>query len=132
MHKNLKKENIAVGTTKRKRGWRWREEEESQREREREGKHVNLVHGFSLVSTESERGVGFLYLRYVADPKTLWSWFEPHIKDDEEFSPGSNGRMTTMGVYIRDLLLGQILKNVQMAREVGSRRRISSDMMRIF
>ncbi|EPS57487.1 hypothetical protein M569_17330, partial [Genlisea aurea] len=25
----------------------------------------------------------------------------------QEFSPGSNGRMTTMGVYIRDLLLGQ-------------------------
>ncbi|GAU36779.1 hypothetical protein TSUD_213460 [Trifolium subterraneum] len=58
------------------------------------------------------RAVGFLYLRYYADPKTLWSWFEPYAKDDEdavfqEFSPGSNGRMTTMGVYIRDLLLGQ-------------------------
>lgn len=26
----------------------------------------------------------------------------------QEFSPGSNGRMTTMGVYIRDLLLGQV------------------------
>lgn len=53
------------------------------------------------------RAVGFLYLRYAADPKTLWGWFEPYVKDDEEFSPGSNGRMTTMGVYIRDLLLGQ-------------------------
>ncbi|KAH9290415.1 hypothetical protein KI387_034532, partial [Taxus chinensis] len=51
--------------------------------------------------------VGFLYLRYVGDPKTLWGWFEPYVTDDEEFSPGSNGRMTTMGVYIRDLLLGQ-------------------------
>uniref|UniRef100_A0A0E0PTE6 Pre-mRNA-splicing factor 38 n=1 Tax=Oryza rufipogon TaxID=4529 RepID=A0A0E0PTE6_ORYRU len=53
------------------------------------------------------RAVGFLYLRYVAEPKTLWSWYEPYIKDDEEFSPGSNGKMTTMGVYVRDLLLGQ-------------------------
>ncbi|GFQ06896.1 pre-mRNA-splicing factor 38b [Phtheirospermum japonicum] len=95
------------------------------------------------------RAVGFLYLRYVADPKTLWSWYEPYLKDDElwhfmkqneqvheagnvltvifksvrmdgfyssscismipvkEFSPGSSGRMTTMGVYVRDLLLGQ-------------------------
>ncbi|KAL8472379.1 hypothetical protein ACS0TY_029549 [Phlomoides rotata] len=53
------------------------------------------------------RAIGFLYLRYVADPKTLWSWYEPFLKDDEEFSPGSNGRMTTMGVYVRDLLLGQ-------------------------
>ncbi|XP_019432721.1 PREDICTED: pre-mRNA-splicing factor 38B-like isoform X3 [Lupinus angustifolius] len=51
--------------------------------------------------------VGFLYLRYMADPKTLWNWYEPYVKDDEEFSPGSNGQMTTMGVYIRDLLLGQ-------------------------
>ncbi|GAB2224828.1 hypothetical protein Droror1_Dr00005605 [Drosera rotundifolia] len=53
------------------------------------------------------RAIGFLYLRYAADPKTLWGWFEPYIKDDEEFSPGSNGKMTTMGVYVRDLLLGQ-------------------------
>ncbi|KAL2551301.1 PRP38 family protein [Forsythia ovata] len=53
------------------------------------------------------RAIGFLYLRYVADPKTLWNWYEPYLKDDEEFSPGSNGRMTTMGVYVRDLLLGQ-------------------------
>ncbi|XP_011100064.1 pre-mRNA splicing factor SR-like 1 isoform X1 [Sesamum indicum] len=53
------------------------------------------------------RAIGFLYLRYIADPKTLWSWYEPYLKDDEEFSPGSDGRMTTMGVYIRDLLLGQ-------------------------
>ncbi|KAK6932375.1 Pre-mRNA-splicing factor 38 [Dillenia turbinata] len=53
------------------------------------------------------RAIGFLYLRYAGDPKTLWGWFEPYVKDDEEFSPGSNGRMTTMGVYVRDLLLGQ-------------------------
>jgi len=26
----------------------------------------------------------------------------------QEFSPGSNGRMTTMGVYVRDLLLGLV------------------------
>ncbi|KAJ8428314.1 hypothetical protein Cgig2_015464 [Carnegiea gigantea] len=54
------------------------------------------------------RAIGFLYLRYAADPKTLWNWFEPYVKDEEEFSPGSNGRMTTMGVYVRDLLLGQV------------------------
>lgn len=69
---------------------------------------VKQMHG--LLKHEDSpyiRAVGFLYLRYVADPKTLWSWFEPYIKDEEEFSPGSNGRMTTMGVYTRDLLLGQ-------------------------
>ncbi|XP_075474078.1 pre-mRNA splicing factor SR-like 1 isoform X3 [Primulina tabacum] len=29
------------------------------------------------------RAIGFLYLRYVADSKTLWSWYEPYLKDDE-------------------------------------------------
>ncbi|KAK3012934.1 hypothetical protein RJ639_009568 [Escallonia herrerae] len=67
------------------------------------------------------RAIGFLYLRYAADAKTLWGWFEPYIKDEEELFicvlkfvlPASgirswiNGRMTTMGVYLRDLLLGQ-------------------------
>jgi len=53
------------------------------------------------------RAIGFLYLRYVGDPKTLWGWFEQYVTDDEEFAPGSNGRMTTMGVYVRDLLLNQ-------------------------
>lgn len=53
------------------------------------------------------RAIGFLYLRYIAEPKTLWNWCEPYVKDDEEFSPGSDRRMTTMGVYVRDLLLGQ-------------------------
>ncbi|KAI9118098.1 hypothetical protein K1719_010430 [Acacia pycnantha] len=27
--------------------------------------------------------IGFLYLRYVGDPKTLWKWFEPYVRDDE-------------------------------------------------
>ncbi|KAF5192786.1 Pre-mrna splicing factor sr-like [Thalictrum thalictroides] len=69
---------------------------------------VKQMHGL-LKHADSPyiRAIGFLYLRYAADPKTLWGWFEPYVKDDEEFSPGSNGRTTTMGVYIRDLLLGQ-------------------------
>ncbi|XP_050946228.1 pre-mRNA splicing factor SR-like 1 isoform X3 [Cucumis melo] len=70
---------------------------------------VKQMHG--LLKHEDSpyiRAIGFLYLRYVADPKTLWNWFEPYVKDDEEFSPGSHGRMTTMGVYVRDLLLGQV------------------------
>lgn len=53
------------------------------------------------------RALGFLYLRYVGDPKTLWEWFEPYVEDPEEFSPGSNGKMTTMGVYVRDIILNQ-------------------------
>jgi len=32
------------------------------------------------------RVVGFLYLRYVADPKTIYQWVEPYL-DDEEVRP---------------------------------------------
>ncbi|KAL3680077.1 hypothetical protein R1sor_023033 [Riccia sorocarpa] len=53
------------------------------------------------------RAVGFLYLRYLGDPKSLWGWFEEYITDDEEFSPSSSGKVTTMGLYVRDLLLDQ-------------------------
>ncbi|XP_037450679.1 pre-mRNA splicing factor SR-like 1 [Triticum dicoccoides] len=53
------------------------------------------------------RAIGFLYLRYVAEPGTLWGWYKPYIEDPEVFSPGSNGERTTMGSYVRDLLLGQ-------------------------
>ncbi len=27
--------------------------------------------------------VGFLYLRYVGEPRTLWSWLEEFLKDPE-------------------------------------------------
>ncbi|KAL6585897.1 hypothetical protein OROMI_002541 [Orobanche minor] len=37
-----------------------------------------------LISSDLNPGIGFLYLRYVADPKTLWSWYKPYLKDDEE------------------------------------------------
>lgn len=53
------------------------------------------------------RALGFLYLRYVGDPKSLWEWLKPYVEDPEEFSPGSNGKMTTMGVYVRDIILNQ-------------------------
>lgn len=36
------------------------------------------------------RCVGFLYLRYVCDPKELWTWFSPFVDDEEEFAPGSD------------------------------------------
>ncbi|KAG2499979.1 hypothetical protein HYH03_002263 [Edaphochlamys debaryana] len=54
------------------------------------------------------RAVGFLYLRYVADPKTLWNWCSPYIKDPEMFSPSGPGQKeVSMGDYLRDLLLSQ-------------------------
>ncbi|GIL42841.1 hypothetical protein Vafri_697 [Volvox africanus] len=54
------------------------------------------------------RAVGFLYLRYVADPKTLWSWCAPYVKDQEMFAPsGPEQKEVTVGDYVRDLLLSQ-------------------------
>lgn len=31
----------------------------------------------------SRAQIGFLYLRYVCDPKNLWSWYEPYVSDSE-------------------------------------------------
>jgi pre-mRNA-splicing factor 38B len=31
------------------------------------------------------RGIGFLYIRYTADPKTMWDWMGPYLSDPEEF-----------------------------------------------
>lgn len=54
------------------------------------------------------RAIGFLYLRYVADPKTLWDWFEEYFYDKEEIQPsGESGKTFTMGAYVRDMLLEQ-------------------------
>ena len=33
------------------------------------------------------RALGFLYVRYVRDPKEFGRWFDPFFKDDEEFAP---------------------------------------------
>ncbi|GFR41101.1 hypothetical protein Agub_g1746 [Astrephomene gubernaculifera] len=54
------------------------------------------------------RAVGFLYVRYVADPKTLWNWCGPYVKDQEMFAPSGPGQKeVTMGDFVRDLLLSQ-------------------------
>eukprot|EP00898_Chlorokybus_atmophyticus_P001174 jgi/Chlat1/2057/Chrsp17S02528 len=53
------------------------------------------------------RATGFLYLRYVCDPKKLWGWYKPYMQDPEEIQPSPHARSTTIGVYARDLLLDQ-------------------------
>lgn len=54
------------------------------------------------------RQIGFLYLRYVADPKTLYGWFEEYLTDEEEIQPSPDGRSYTIGTYVRDLMLEQV------------------------
>jgi len=64
------------------------------------------------------RAVGFLFLRYVCDPKDLWEWFEPHLEDPEVFTPGGNKEeKKTIGEYCKSLLsninyYGTILKRI--------------------
>ncbi len=36
------------------------------------------------------RGIGFLYLRYVAPAAQLGEWFEPFLEDSQEFTPFSD------------------------------------------
>lgn len=35
--------------------------------------------------------MGLLYLRLCSDPKDLWEWFEPHLRDRAEIILSSNG-----------------------------------------
>lgn len=50
------------------------------------------------------RCVGFLYLRYAADPSTLWSWFEPYLYDSEQVQICQGKAETTVGLYVQMLL----------------------------
>ena len=72
------------------------------------------------------RAVGFLFLRYVADPRTVWGLLEPYLGDTEEFAPsppagggGGGGRgsaaaaeaaapAVTLGAFVRDLFLSHV------------------------
>jgi hypothetical protein len=50
------------------------------------------------------RALGFLYLRFGANPRELWSWFEPYLEDDEPIVLKYNSPPTTIGKFVRDLL----------------------------
>mmetsp|Transcript_22353 Transcript_22353/g.54139 ORF Transcript_22353/g.54139 Transcript_22353/m.54139 type:complete len:385 (+) Transcript_22353:592-1746(+) len=50
------------------------------------------------------RCIGFLYLRYAADPATLWSWFEPYLHDEETVQIRQGQADTTVGKYVQMIL----------------------------
>lgn len=51
------------------------------------------------------RAMGFLYLRMVTAPKSLWDWMEEFIDDGEEFAPGANPDITmSMGRFLMKIL----------------------------
>ncbi|KAK9838529.1 hypothetical protein WJX81_005763 [Elliptochloris bilobata] len=53
------------------------------------------------------RAIGFLYLRYVGNPRTLWDWVQPYVRDTEEIAPSPEGKNVSMGAYVRDVFLEQ-------------------------
>lgn len=61
-----------------------------------------------LIHTDSPyiRCIGFLYLRYAADPSTVWTWFQPYLYDQEPIKIKANVKCGegTVGEFVRDLL----------------------------
>ena len=59
------------------------------------------------------RGIGFLYLRYAGDPKTVYDWIEPYLYDDEPIDVTANSNKNnnrrhqkepeTIGDFVRKL-----------------------------
>lgn len=49
------------------------------------------------------RAIGFLYLRYAGDPKTVWKWIEPYLYDDEPIQIQANvaKQQETIGDFVR-------------------------------
>lgn len=43
------------------------------------------------------RGIGFLYLRYVGDPKTVWDWIEPYLYDTEPLTVTATANKVSHG-----------------------------------
>uniref|UniRef100_A0A7S3VCK6 Pre-mRNA-splicing factor 38 n=2 Tax=Chaetoceros debilis TaxID=122233 RepID=A0A7S3VCK6_9STRA len=55
------------------------------------------------------RVIGFLYLRYAADPTILFEWFQPYLYDEEVVRIEVNVKKgeTTIGKFVRGLLTSQ-------------------------
>ena len=56
--------------------------------------------------------VGFLYLRYVGDPKDLWDWYEPYFPDEQV-------TCWVWSVWQRIICLGVLSKSYGNARRDG-------------
>jgi pre-mRNA-splicing factor 38B len=72
--------------------------------------HLMLNH----VDSPYIRCIGFLYLRYVADPNTLLSWCKPFLFDEEPVqvvaahksqSKNPTDKSSTVGSFVRSILL---------------------------
>lgn len=52
------------------------------------------------------RCIGFLYLRYAAEPSIIWDWFQPYLYDEEpvRIHANVNKKESTVGDFARGLL----------------------------
>lgn len=55
------------------------------------------------------RAIGFLYLRYVGNPRNHWEWIQRYVQDEEAFTPSPEGygKSVAMGDFVRDVFLEQ-------------------------
>jgi pre-mRNA-splicing factor 38B len=64
-----------------------------------------------LIKSETSfyaHALALLYLRYVIDPKDLWSWFEKELDCEDTFTPASSGGAEKrFGTFARELLENQ-------------------------
>ena len=51
--------------------------------------------------------IGFMYLRHVCAPKELLAWLTPHFGNKAKFSELNDGSETTLGAFLRKILLEQ-------------------------
>lgn len=68
-----------------------------------------LIRMIDAGETPYIRALGFLYLRYGAEAKTLWWWFAKYLRDEQVFAPSAADptAKVSMGTFCRDLLLDQ-------------------------
>ncbi|CAO3619028.1 unnamed protein product [Mucor hiemalis] len=64
------------------------------------------------------RAIGFLYLRYVCAPASLWDWLQYYLEDEEEFavSGGIKPSKMTIGELCRSLITEQKFQGTMLPR----------------
>ena len=88
---------------------------------------VRQVQGLLDYEDNDVRAIGFLYLRYLLPPKDLWKWFSPYFDDEQEYSPGADGKVVKMKEYVTNLIENQKYYSTLLPRIPVYREHIISD-----
>ena len=71
------------------------------------GAHFSSMQLFSNNPTSLPLQIGFLYLRYVLDPRTIWDWLQYYVKDHEVCADHSE-KLTSTVTFSRDRRRDQV------------------------